>query len=271
MPFKGTAMNNNDKIYLSDLNLAEYTREMTRWNVLGKIVEQDDLLLTLGTLNFPMTRVAMCLHDKDDRSGEDTFDRIRSYYSGEKSSFSIHLRKHTDTGMEKVCKKENLIQIGDAPGMVVDRPLPGKVSLAGMEIRHVTDVAGVVDFAFVTRESYQSLGLPVYVSEQIFANSERLLRPYNDWVVAYDSGRPVSAAMTLLSHGVAGLYWVGTIEHNRGKGLAEACVREATNDAFRRGASLVVLQASKFGAPLYKRMGFEEVTRYPWYFYFKPS
>jgi len=54
----------------------------------------------------------------------------------------------------------------------------------------------------------------------------------------------------------------------RGNGLAEACVRAVANVAFRRGAPVVVLQASKFGAPVYRRMGFTEITSYPWYMSF---
>lgn len=264
-------MNREDKIYLSDLNLAEYTREMTRWNAAGKIVEHHDLLLTLGTADFPSTRVAIRLNRTQGESDAAVFEEIRSFFDRKKSSFSLHVRKHADTQMEAICKKENLIQIGDAPGMVLDRPLPGKTPSPGADIRHITDIDGITDFAFVVRESYQSLGLPADISSQIFASPGRLLGPHNDWVVAYDSGRPVSAAMTLFSHGAAGLYWVGTLKINRCKGLAQACVHEATNEAFRRGASLVVLQASKFGEPLYRRMGFEEITRYPWYAYFKPS
>ena len=263
-------MKTDDKIFLSDLNLAEYTREMTRWNLSGEIGEQNDLLLTKGSYLYPTTCVAMNLSCGTGDSAIETFNRIRSFYEERKSPFSIHLRKHADTSLEAVCRRQKLLPISDAPGMVADRPFPEKAAPEEIDIRHISDVAGIVDFAFVTRESYQSLGMPTHVGEQIFATPERLLRPHNDWVVAYDSGRPVSAAMALLSHGVAGLYWVGTLESARGKGFAEACVREVTNAAFHHGASLVVLQASKFGEPLYRRMGFEEVTRYPWYLCFDP-
>ena len=81
--------------------------------------------------------------------------------------------------------------------------------------------------------------------------------------------QPVSAAMLIFSNAIAGIYWVGTEAGGRGRGLAGACVRAVTNEAFRRGAPLVILQARKFGEPLYRRMGFKEFTRYPWYMYFE--
>lgn len=67
----------------------------------------------------------------------------------------------------------------------LDRPLPGDAALRGVEVRHVTDIAGIMDFAFVVRESYQSLGLPADINKQIFASPGRLLGPHKDWVVAY--------------------------------------------------------------------------------------
>ncbi|MDD5170976.1 MAG: hypothetical protein PHN75_19320 [Syntrophales bacterium] len=37
-------MKTEEILHLSDLNLAEYTREMTRWNGAGEIFKKDDLL-----------------------------------------------------------------------------------------------------------------------------------------------------------------------------------------------------------------------------------
>lgn len=263
-------MNRDDRIILSDLNLAEYTREVTRWNASGEIREEDELLITKGSCPFPTMCTAMTLGSISTDRAQAAFDHIRSFYLERKSPFSIHLRTHADEALEAICRREKMILIPEAPGMVTDRPLTKERIPEGISIRHVTDPAGVLDFAFVTKESYQSLGMPAWVCEQIFATPARLLRPHNDWVVAYEGARPVSAAMTLHSHGIAGLYWVGTLEPSRTRGFGEACVREAVNEAFRRGAGLVILQASKFGAPLYARMGFREVTRYRWYLCFEP-
>ncbi len=262
-------MTNEDKIYLSDLNLAEYTREMTRWNTEGEIVEKHDLLLTRGKGNFPTTSVALNLNRTNKDSGADLFDRIRSFYKNKNASFSIHIRGHADAALEASCQKEQLIPISDAPGMVVDHPFENRTVPPGIELRPITTISGVKDFAEVTTQSYQSLGMPTYVGDHIFATPERLIGPHNYLIVAYEADRPVSAAMILFSHGIAGIYWVGTKESARGRGLAEACVRNVVNEAFACGARLVVLQASKFGAPLYRKMGFEEMTHYPWYAHFE--
>jgi predicted GNAT family acetyltransferase len=80
--------------------------------------------------------------------------------------------------------------------------------------------------------------------------------------VAYKDNKPASCAFALLSHGIAGIYYVGTIEAARGIGLAEQCVRAVGNAAFKFGARCVILQASIYGEPVYKRIGYQESTRY---------
>jgi len=262
-------MNTEEILHFADLNLAEFVREMARWNADSEIFEQTDLLLTKGPGLSPVTNVAMNLSNTNSRFSAETFDRIRSFYRMRKSCFSIHLRKHVDAEFETICKQEKMILISDSPGMMIDKPFPDKKIPEGVEIRHVTEISGVADFASVVIESYQSLGMPPHVGKKIFASPERLLKPYNYLVVAYDKEQPVSAAMLLFSNAIAGIYWVGTMQSARGKRLAEACVTAVVNEAFRRGAPLVVLQASKFGAPVYRRMGFTEFTRYPWYMYFE--
>ena len=262
-------MNTENILRLSDLNLAEFIREMARWNAAGEIWEQNDLVLTKGAGRNPITNCAMNLSPAHDASaGSDTFDRIQSFYCARQSGFSIYIRKHADQALEALCRQKDMHLISDAPGMMVDKQIPFKQLPQGMEIREITDAAGVIDFASVMMQSYVSLDMPPAIGEKIFASPERLLRPYNHLVVAYDTGRPVSAAMVIFSHSIAGIYWVGTVQNARGKGLAGACVSAVTNEALQRGAAFVVLQASKFGEPIYRRMGFQEFTRYPWYMRF---
>jgi GNAT superfamily N-acetyltransferase len=54
--------------------------------------------------------------------------------------------------------------------------------------------------------------------------------------------------------------WVGTLEPFRRRGLGELVTRVVTNWAFDEGATLVTLQASPMGRPIYERMGFETVS-----------
>jgi GNAT superfamily N-acetyltransferase len=61
--------------------------------------------------------------------------------------------------------------------------------------------------------------------------------------------------------GDAGLVgWVGTLPDFRRRGLGSLVTRAVTNEAFRRGARIVALQASPQGLPVYERMGYRTIT-----------
>ncbi len=257
-------MNNYEQIVLCNLNLAEYHREVTRWSAAGEIHEQNDLLLTLSGADYPTTNVAMRLSHSPKDSAE-IFKRIQSFYAKRQLSFSIHLRKDMDKNLETLCQREQMIPINDTPGMIATAPLASYEVPAHLDLRTINTADGVKDFTEVASQSFTSLGMPLKISQYIFSMPERLLQPYNHIVVAYLEQKPVSAAMLIFSHGIAGIYWVATLESARRKGLADICVRSVTNEAFRRGAAFVTLQATQFGAPLYRRLGFKEVTRYFWY------
>ena len=72
--------------------------------------------------------------------------------------------------------------------------------------------------------------------------------------------RPVSVAQILLSHGIAGVYSVGSLEAARGPDRG-AVTRHVTNLGFDLGATNVQLQASPMGEPIYRRMGYEDLYR----------
>jgi ribosomal protein S18 acetylase RimI-like enzyme len=112
--------------------------------------------------------------------------------------------------------------------------------------------------------AYATYGMPEDVLPAMLGNLETLRAPHIVAFVARVDGTPVAGAMTVVTHGVAGIYWVGTIPAARGRGLAELCTRAAGNAGFDLGGRIAALQASPMGEPVYKRMGYFEVTRYPY-------
>ena len=262
-------MTNKDLIYLADLNFVESMREIGRWKTTSEIIEHDDLLLIAGGDSTPQTNSAIRVGDQARPPAEDIMDRIGGYFGNKSLGYSIHLRRHIDSDLEDLCRSAKMVQISESPGMAIQEPIRIKDLPAEVTIKPIESKPGAVDFASVAIASYQSLGMAVETGGIIFETPERMLRPYNHLVVAYLNGKPVSAAMLIFSHTIAGIYWVGTIESARKKGLAEACTSQVTNEAFRRGASCVILQASQFGEPIYRRLGFKEFTRYPWYMHFQ--
>ena len=72
----------------------------------------------------------------------------------------------------------------------------------------------------------------------------------------------MACALAFMTPGVGMIGWVAALPEARGKGLAAACTVAATNEALRRGADVVSLQASSMGEDLYRRLGYEELFSY---------
>src|SRR5262249_42900651 len=142
-------------------------------------------------------------------------------------------------------------------GLVDELPVP-----ADTRIRPVMDVDGGRDFAEMSGQAYATIGMPPEATAAVFSDPGRALGPPLCALPASVDGVPVSGAMANLSHGIAGVYWVGTVTAARGRRLADVCTRAVTNWAFDRGARAVSLQASVQGEPIYRAMGYEERFRY---------
>jgi Acetyltransferase (GNAT) family len=262
-------MKYKELVFLADLNHAESLREIARWRTESEIMERNDLLLIAGGDSSPVTNSAIRVGDQAGPPAEEVLERVRNCFGPQNRGYSIHIRRHLDADLEDLCGQAKMVKVSESPGMAIHEPIRTKALPAGVECRSIVDKSGAVDFASILIDSYQSLGMPKESGEEMLKTPERMLRPYNYIVIAYLDKKPVSCAMVIFSHSIAGIYWVGTIQSARKKGLAEACTVKVTNEAFRRGASVVILQASKFGEPIYRRLGFQEFTRYPWYMYFQ--
>jgi ribosomal protein S18 acetylase RimI-like enzyme len=255
----------SELLRLADLNLVEFWCESARWIPNSEIIQWQDAVLINSGLDFPRHSFAFNLAVETDERPDAFLTRVKAFFAKRKPQFSLLLRGHCDQAIIQHCNDNKMFLMAEAPGMVLDEPIKGGAVPTGAELHWVDNDNGVQDFKRVVAEAFQDLSLPKEVSESYFAQAQRVLSPYSVLVVVYLKGEPAGAAMAMLSHGIAGIYWVGTIKKARGIGLAEYCTREVSNAAFALGARKVVLQASKFGEPVYLKIGYRELTRYPWF------
>ena len=131
----------------------------------------------------------------------------------------------------------------------------------GVTIRRLDSSAQANDYWRIAGASYAELGFPPEVFTQ-YTDDDGLL---GEGVVAFlgeVDGEPAAIAMTIVTDGVAGIYWVGSLPTARGKGLGRAVTAAATNAGFGLGADLASLQASPMGRPIYEAMGYRTIYAY---------
>jgi GNAT superfamily N-acetyltransferase len=72
-------------------------------------------------------------------------------------------------------------------------------------------------------------------------------------------GKPASVLGTVDDGGDCGIYLVATVKEHRGRGLARRLLHAALGEARERGLRTSSLQATKFGYPVYERLGYEPI------------
>lgn len=156
--------------------------------------------------------------------------------------------------------------LDNMPGMWLEAPAGFSVGQppAGVAVRHANDAASLAQVVKVVTEGYP---VPEAAAEFFVHGIERSNR---EGVAAANflvtvGGEPAACAAVCVRDGVAGIYCVATLERFRGRGLGALVTRAATAHGFASGARHALLHASPMGDPVYRKMGFQEITRIPLY------
>jgi hypothetical protein len=244
---------------LADANLLEAIREHARWQSC-ECVEDGGVMLMAGPTPFPIT-FRNCAVRVDGRiAAARVLDRARDYFLKRGRGYTFLVRARLDKDLEEALKAAGLSPT-EAPCMLIESPVAEPAIPAGIRIERFSGEAHVRHAVQVNEQAYEAIKLPVSETRVFFAKPETLLSPRVIGFVAYRDSVPVSTALTILSGDGAGVYWVGTASHAQRSGLADVCTRLATNAGFASGAHVVTLQASAFGEPLYRRLGYRTYDR----------
>jgi ribosomal protein S18 acetylase RimI-like enzyme len=141
--------------------------------------------------------------------------------------------------------------------MVINGPPSPSATPDEVEVRVVEDASAVVDYGRVVALANDDPG--ERERAPLLFHGKTIVAPHIAAFVAYMGAEPVACAMTLVSHRVAGVFYVATVEHARRRGLGDALTRMAARTGFEMGADAAWLGASEVGADLYRRIGFQDL------------
>lgn len=243
------------------LNLAEYGRELVRWSgEAGEIYESDGVLLFKSGSAFPaIVNGAQRLDPWVD--AERLLDTADAWFAERERGYTIFVPQHEADLVAAVAARELPPAGGENPEMICEQPPEARQPPDGIRMEWVDDERGMRDFCDVNNDAYATYGMPP-IFHDVARDVRRFCAPHVLTVVAYDGTVPLATAQVVLSHGIAGVYAVGTRPEGRNRGLGDAVARAVTREAFAHGALAVSLQASDMGRPIYARMGYRELYTY---------
>ncbi len=158
-----------------------------------------------------------------------------------------------------VFERRRLYLASECPGMLAEGVPPLGRPLPPLECRRVAGARERRDFSLITAASFR---LPPEATREIYEPERIWESGFVAWV-GYLEGRAVGTVATVSVEDAIGLYSVATLPEFRGRGIGEALVRHAVEQArAETGLERVVLQSSREGEPLYRRLGFRPVSRF---------
>lgn len=262
MAASGSAELADDRLHL---NLIESSRQLFELDPSATVKTGSGWVFGAGGHDHPVIANAAFRAD-DELDAEEFVARAKEFFAARKRGFSVWVRgeRPEDDDLVAAAEAAGLQLVYEMPEMVLKTPLEPPSLPPGAELRQVSTPEQATDYWEIAAASYVSLGFPPEIFSG-YSNHSGLLAKNVAAFVAYLDGNPVSIAMTIVTHRVAGIYWVGSLEQARGKGLGRAVTAVATKAGFDLGADQASLQASPMGKSIYEGMGYETVFDYRLY------
>jgi hypothetical protein len=244
------------------LNLVESSRRLFELDPGAVVDATDGRLLGAGTANHPVVANAAFRVD-DDLDPERLISEAGEFFGGRGRGFALWERGGVpeDRDLAETAEAAGFRCVYEMPEMLLHDRVEEAALPEDAEIRLLRTAEEAADYWRIAATAYQSIGFPPEAFG-FYEGLERLDRSEAAAFLAYLDGVPVSIGMTIVTHGVAGIFWVGSLTEARNKGLGRAITAAATNAGFDLGADVASLQASPMGEPIYLAMGFETVYPY---------
>ncbi len=234
----------------------------------GDVCERDGMLLIDSGVNYAVFNIAMLAGAVPDL--ETLARRVAtadSYFEKRGTRWSLwvcdDLMAHgIRSRAAGVFAEVGLRRLTEAPGMITDRLRPPQRLIPAVECRPVTDANTRADFARATSLNFD---IPIVTCNRVYANEAAWKHAYQGFV-GYWHRVPVCTVAVVASAEAIGIYSVGTIPQYRRKGYAESLMRQVIAHCSQKfGIERTVLQATRAGYDMYRKMGYREVGHFTVY------
>jgi ribosomal protein S18 acetylase RimI-like enzyme len=244
------------------LNLVDSSRQFFALDPDAALEAEPGWLFGAGSSTHPVISNAAFRRD-DGVDGGEFIARAKEFFASRERGFSVWARADQEEDRDLIAAAEaaGLQLVYSMPEMTLAERLEPPQLPSGSELRKLDDPGQAPAFWRIATAAYASNGFPPEVFAG-YTNHAGLLAENVVAFLALLDGEPAAIAMTIVGHGVAGIYWVGSLERARGKGLGRAVTMAATNAGFDLGADVASLQASPMGKPIYLGLGYETAFEY---------
>lgn len=247
------------------LNTVESSRRLFGLDPGAEVEASDGWLFGAGRSTNPVISNAAFRVD-DELDPVEFLERARAWFAPRERGFAVWARAGAaeDRDLIEAAEQAGLQNVYAMPEMVLEDMAVDDRAPAGVELSRVSSPDEASRYWEVATASYADIGFP----PEIFAfyeNDEYLWADGAAAFLAHVEGRPAGISMTIVSHSVAGIFWVGATEAARGRGLGRTMTAAAVRAGLEMGGTSASLQASPMGESLYRKMGFETIFDYRLY------
>jgi len=251
-----------DLLVAADSDLAAALCHFARYSPGSVHHALDGLVLVAGSHPHPgpYRNAALYLGVMD---AAEAVDVARAWFQERSRSFVFWSPQHIASKLDSILEPIGQLLEPDGLPQLASRINPGAGACPdGVELCVVTEPRQREDFLAVNAAGWGFADMPRDLAAATFFHPDILDHPNVRAILAYQHGKPVATAAAFVHDIVVGGYWGATIPEARRQGLGELVVRRMWNAGFAMGAQIAVNQASGSGIEIWKRLGFEEITRY---------
>jgi GNAT superfamily N-acetyltransferase len=220
-------------------------------------MESHDLFIT--NCGIPETEFNRAFLKRPDAPLDAALERAENYFRGVGLPYAITVRSDCESeSCIEALRKAGWERGRETPAMVLAPIRDAARATPDLEIR---EVATDADLAHFQETAFAGFGFPAQAG-RIFITDQFLHHPGATLYLGLVDGEPACTSSLVVTAGIAGIYWVATLEAHRNRGFGEAITWAAVRGGIERGCHMASLQASTAGEPIYARMGFATPVRY---------